>query len=153
MDDYSVCHTVFSRSKPHLTQEVVITWENCFAFSTTLSLGFATHSSPTQYSPEDGYKAQDNRPKVFLEFEEFCFASTTWVRALWCPGAELGGVCSTRVGMTLSSGKKLLVENAGKKTKTIQVCLLMILDLFHCFFYGWDMLANKGKFLIWAIPN
>lgn len=153
MDDYSICHTVFSRSKPPLTQEVVITWENCFSPPTALSLGFATRSSSTLYSPENGYKAQDNRPKVFLEFEEFYFASTIWVRAVWCLGAELGGLCSTLVGMTLSSGKKLLVENEGKKTKTIQIWLLMILDMFHYFFYGWDMLDNKSKFLIWAICN
>lgn len=29
----------------------------------------------------------------------------------------------------------------------------MILDLFHLFFYGWDMLDNKGKVLIWAKRN
>lgn len=154
VDDYSICHIVFSRSKPPLTPEVVIiTWENCITPPTTLSLGFATRSSPTLCSPENGSEAQDNQPKGCLEFEEFRFAFTTWVRALWCLVAELEGVCSTLVGRILSSGKKLWVGNAGKKAKKIQSWLLMILDLFHLFFYGWDMLDNKGKVLIWAKRN
>lgn len=90
MDDYSICPIVFSRSKPPLTQEVVITWENCITPPTTLSLGFATRSSPTLCSPENGSKGQGNQPKGFLEFEEFHFAFTTWVRALWYLEAELG---------------------------------------------------------------